>query len=66
MVRNLSRILKLRRALIQWLQSFIPPKKVANDPVTGTLLTRSMCRCASLRALRLVALVSLDVFRKFP
>src|SRR5437899_2454128 len=31
MVRNLSRTLKLRRVLIQWLQSFILLKKVAKD-----------------------------------
>ena len=65
MVRNLSRTLKLWRALIRWLRFFIPLKQVTKDPVTETLLTRSMCRYASLQALRPVALVSLDVFRDF-
>src|SRR5262249_12501209 len=54
MVRSLSRILKLRRARIQWLRTFMAQKKAAKEPVTGILLTRSMCRCVSLRALRLV------------
>src|SRR5262249_11514636 len=58
MVRSLFKISKLRPELIQLLRSFHHLKKAVKDPVIRTLLTRSMCRYASLRPLmRLVALV---------